>query len=86
MAKTTIRLVDNENRLWNIQQVRMFVEQLKARVGEAGWQYLSHEMRDALVSQHALRVVMGLERGEVPCASIGCLYRDMLLVAGLIEQ
>jgi len=76
----------NPARLWQAPAVREFVKQVKERVGERGWQFLSIEMREALIAQKALSVVAGLERGEIPCAAIGCLNRDMLQVAGLLDD
>lgn len=78
------KLQPNPARLWQIEQIRMFVRHAQDRVGK-GWDYLSVDMREALIAQHALRVVQGLERGEIPCAAIGCLHRDMLQVAGLLD-
>lgn len=81
-----MRLPPNPERLWSTPAVRSFVQQAKDSVGESGWRYLSVEMREALIAKKALSVAMGLERGEVPCAGIGCLYRDMLRVAGLLDD
>lgn len=81
-----MRLPPNPDRLWPAPVVRDFVKQAKDAVGEQGWRYLSVEMREALIAKKALSVAMGLERGEVPCSGIGCLYRDMLTLAGLMED
>lgn len=81
-----MRLKPNPARLWSAPVVRGFVKQAKDAVGEQGWRYLSHDMREALIAKKALSVSMGLERGDVPCAGIGCLYRDMLTLAGLLEE
>lgn len=84
---TKIKLPANDNRLWNIEQVREFVKQVKQRVGgDLGWEYLSRQMREAMIAEKALYIVMGLERGDIPCAAIGCLSRDMRLVAGLNDE
>ena len=81
------QLTPNPARLWDLPQVRDFVKQTQQRVGGAlGWQYLSLQMREALIAEKALQVVAGLERGEVPCAAIGCLHRDMALLAGLRDD
>lgn len=80
------KLPENQARLWEITQVREFVRQVKQRVGgDMGWDYLSRQMQEALIAEKALYVVTGLERGEIPCAAIGCLRRDMALVAGITE-
>lgn len=79
------KLIPNPARLWQAPQVRMCVKDVIDRVGERGWRFLSADMRDAMIAKKALTVTMGLERGEVPCAAVGCLYRDMLLVAGLLD-
>ena len=80
----TTKLLPNPARLWQAPQVRTFVKEVIDCVGERGWNYLSTDMREAMIGKKALTVTMGLERGEVPCAAVGCLYRDMLLVAGLL--
>lgn len=77
-------LPPNAHRLWSRKQVRDFVRQAKDRVGELGWAYLSPEMRQTLIDQKALQVVLENFREEgVPLASIQCLVDDMKLVAGL---
>ena len=80
------RLPPSPARLWAYEQVKDFVKQVQDRVGPAGWRYLSPEMRAALIAEKALHVATGLERGEVPCAAIGCLHRDMALMAGLLDD
>lgn len=81
------KLPENANRLWGIEQVREFVKQVKQRVGgDMGFSYLSRQMQEALIAEKALMIVTGLERGDIPCAAIGCLRRDMVLVAGINED
>lgn len=81
-----IKLPENPARLWGLPQVREFVKQVKQRVGgEMGWDFLSRQIQEALIAEKALYIVAGLERGEVPCAAIGCLRRDMAIVAGLMD-
>lgn len=83
----TKKLPPSDTRLWGIDQVREFVKQTKQRVGgDMGWEYLSRQMQEALIAEKALSIVTGLERGEIPCAAIGCLRRDMILVAGINED
>lgn len=78
------KLPPNDARLWQYAQVKDFVRQVKDRVGgEMGWSYLSRQMQEALIAEKALHIVTGLERGDIPCAAIGCLRRDMIAVAGL---
>ncbi len=81
-----IKLTPNPARIWEIAQVREFVKQVKQRVGEQGWDFLSRQMREALIAEKALYIVTGLERGDIPCAAIGCLRRDMAQVAGLLDE
>lgn len=81
-----IRLPPNPARIWEAEQVKEFVRQVKARLGESGWDYLSAPMREALIAEKALFVVTGVERGDIPCAAIGCLRRDMLQIAGLMND
>ena len=79
--------MENDARIWNMTQVKDFVKQVKARIGgELAWDYLSRDMREALIAEKALVIVIGLERGEVPCAAIACLRRDMARVAGLLDE
>lgn len=73
----------NPARLWNLPQIKEFVKQVKARAG-AGWELLSTPIQEAMIAEKALIIVTGLERGDIPCAAIGCLRRDMLIVAGLL--
>lgn len=81
------KLPTNPARLWQLAQVREFVKDVKSRIGgELGWNFLSVPIREALIAEKALCIVTGLERGDIPCAAIGCLRRDMLLVAGLLED
>ena len=78
------KLPKNDARLWELAQIRDFVKQVKQRVGgEMGWEYLSRQMQEALIAEKALTIAVGLERGEIPCAAIACLRRDMAQVAGL---
>jgi hypothetical protein len=86
IAARTMKLNPNPNRLWQAPQVRMFVKEAIDCVGPRGWDYLSCEMREALIAKKALVIATGLERGDVPCAAIGCLHRDMLRVAGLLDD
>jgi len=79
------KLQPNPSRLWDLAQVRMFVKQARDRVGEAGWGFISNEMREALIDSACLSVVAGSARGEVPCAAIHCLRFDMRTVAGLVD-
>jgi hypothetical protein len=80
----TAKLTKNDARLWDLSIVKDLVKQVKARVGgEMGWSYLSHDMKEALIAEKALTVAIGSERGDVPCAAIACLRRDMIEVAGL---
>lgn len=84
---TIKKLPANDARLWGIEQVREFVKQVKQRVGgDLGWDYLSRQMREAVIAEKALYIVTGLERGDIPCAAIGCLNRDMRLLAGINEE
>ena len=80
-----MKLPANPARLWEPSQVRDFVRQAKSRVGESGWHFLSLQMQEAVLAEKCLSVVIGTERGEIPCAAIGCLRRDMLIVAGLLD-
>ena len=80
------KLPKNDARLWDLAIVREFVKQVKQRVGgEMGWEYLSRQMREAVIAEKVVTVVVGLERGDIPCAAIACLRRDMLQVAGLMD-
>ena len=82
-----MKLPASDARLWELSQVKDFVKQVKQRVGgDMGWQYLSPQMQEALIAEKALVIVIGLERGEIPCAAIACLRRDMARVAGLINE
>ena len=82
-----IKLTKDPNRLWEIAQVRDFVKQVKSRIGgDLAWGYLSRQMREALIAEKALFVAIGLERGEVSCAAIAVLRRDMAEVAGLNDE
>ena len=79
------RLQPNPDRLWDLAQVRLFVNQARDRVGDAGWRFISNEMREALIDSTCLSVVAGSARGGIPCAAAHCLRFDMRTVAGLID-
>lgn len=80
------KLAKNDARLWDLVIVKDLVKQVKQRVGgEMGWSYLSRQMQEGLIAEKVLHVVVGLERGEIPCAAIACLRRDMVEVAGLSD-
>lgn len=82
-----MKLSENTARLWQLAQVREFVKQVKSRIGgDLAWDFLSRPMQEALIAEKALFIVTGLERGDIPCAAIGCLRRDMLQVAGLLGE
>lgn len=81
------KLPPNQARLWDHAQVRDFVRQVKQRIGgDLAWGYLSIPMREALIAEKALHTVVGLERGDIACAAIACLRRDMAHVAGLLDD
>lgn len=81
------KLPPSQARLWDHAQVRDFVRQAKARIGgDLAWSYLSLPMREALIAEKTLHIVVGLERGDIPCAAIACLRRDMAHVAGLLDD
>jgi hypothetical protein len=67
--------------------VRDFVKQAKDKVGRQGWAYLSPEMREALIAQRFVLVVLANDRGhnEVRLSALSTLYSDMLSAAGLTE-
>jgi hypothetical protein len=73
----------NPARLWETAQVRDFVKQAKARVGEAGWAYLSPDMREGLIARQFAMVLLSNARQEIPGQAIQILYADMLQAAGL---
>jgi hypothetical protein len=73
----------NPARLWEATQVRDFVKQAKARVGEAGWAYLSPDMREGLIARQFAMVLLSNARQEIPGQAIQILYADMLQAAGL---
>jgi hypothetical protein len=43
-------------------------------------------MREALISDQALRVVTACSGRSLPADAIWCLRRDMLLIAGLLDE
>lgn len=72
-------------RLWDSLHVKAFVKQAKSRVGAAGWQYLSPEMREGLIAREFAMVLIGNARHDIPGAAIQALYADMLREAGLTD-
>lgn len=77
-----MKLPANPARIWQMPQIKEFVKQVKDRAG-MGWSLLSAPVQEALLAEKALLIATGLERGDIPCAAIGCLRRDMMIVAGL---
>lgn len=76
----------NPDRLWPLANVKDFVKRAKDRVGEPGWRYLSHDMREALIAQQALNIVIGNARHDIPGAAVQQLYADMRQAAGLNDE
>ena len=77
------KLAKNPARLWETTQVRDFVKQAKARVGEAGWAYLSPDMREGLIARQFAMVLLANARQELPGQAIQILYADMLQLANI---
>jgi hypothetical protein len=80
------KLPDDPARRWALDTVRDAVSAARSRVGDAGWAYLSRDMREALISDQALRVVTACSGRSLPADAIWCLRRDMLLIAGLLDE
>jgi hypothetical protein len=83
---TARRLPDDPARLWGLDTVRDAVSAARGRVGDAGWAYLSRDMREALISDQAMRVVVACDGRSLPADAVWCLRRDMLLLAGLLDD
>ena len=81
-----MKLKSNPHRVWQLFQIRSFVNNAKDSVGGViGWNYLSYSMQDALISTEVLRIVLANDHDSLPIQSIRCLYQDMREVAGLNE-
>lgn len=81
MKPTTLE--PNEHRLYSASMVCDFIDDAIDRVGRRGWDYLSRDMKEALLCQEALTVAIGNGRGDISCAAIQCLRMDMMVMAGL---
>ena len=83
-----MKLPKNEHRIWQLSQIRHFVDKIISSVGgTAGWEYLSYGMKSALISQEVLWIVRSTARDNImPIASIDCLWNDMMRVAELITD
>lgn len=58
MSETTTRAA------WNRDQEKFFAKQVRDRIGDA-WDWLVPEVREALVAEHVLMVVLGLVRQDI---------------------
>ena len=83
-----MKLPKNEHRIWQLSQIRNFVDKIISSVGgRSGWEYLSYGMKSALVSQEVLWIIRSTARDNVmPIVSVDCLYMDMMRVADLITD
>ena len=81
-----MKLQPNPDRLYRPEMVRDFVKRAIDRVGPRGWDYLSREMREALLASEALSVLAGNGRDSIPCAAIHALRMDMMTIAGLHDE
>ena len=81
-----MKLTANPDRLYRPEMVRDFVKRAIDRVGSRGWDYLSRDMREALLAREALTVLASNGRDSIPCAAIHCLRMDMMIVAGLHDE
>lgn len=81
-----MKLPPDPNRLYRPEMVRDFVKRAIDRVGSRGWDYLSRDMREALLAREALSVLAGNGRDAIPCAAIHCLRMDMMTIAGLHDE
>jgi hypothetical protein len=81
-----MKLAPCEDRIYSQDLVKVFVKRAIDKVGQLGWEYLSHDMKSALIAQQALSVVIGNARNEIPCSAIHRLHVDMLTIAGLLQD
>ena len=81
-----MKLTPCEDRIYGIDLVKTYVKRTINKVGQLGWEYLSHDMKSALIAQQALSVVVGNARDQIPCSAIHRLHVDMLTIAGLLQD
>lgn len=82
-----MKLKSNPHRKWNTTQVRHFVDMAQESIGGVlGWSYLSHDMRDAVIANKVLTIIIANDADSISTQAIECLYMDMREVAGLNEE
>lgn len=69
------------NASWSAEQAKQFAKQAKARVGDAGWRYLSADQRKALVAHEVCMVLIG--QSDERFTGIQKLIRDTFQAAGV---
>jgi len=57
---------------WSKDQEKFFAKQVRARIGDA-WDWLVPEVREALVAEHVLMVVLGLVRQDIQVEDVRVL-------------
>ena len=70
---------------WTDRQVKEFSRGLRKAVGD-GWRWLTGGVRQALVAERVLQIVLGQHRAVVEIADVESLYRRMLVACGCEDE
>lgn len=62
---------------WNRAQVKLFAKAIRSNIGE-GWRFLTPEIREAVIAQKALGVVMQQAAESVRVEDVSALYVALL--------
>ena len=83
-----MKKTENPDMLYTDQQVKMFVKDVKADLGEGTWKYLSRMARVQVVKAKALDVLRASAREEkgFRVVEIDALLLAMLREAGLADE
>lgn len=69
---------------WNRAQYKAFAKDLKAAYPGKAWSLLVDELREAVLCERVLRIVLGQERAAVVVEDVQALYNGIRTEMGLL--